>query len=183
MSEFLSHTVNHDRTGSRTSVLQLRALPIYHTPLFVFPAAPELNFTVYKSHLRPWSHRIHATTLPATIITFLLFQIRTLKRREIKQPYKVAKGGRAEAGCERMHPQPTFLFCVILPPFCSANQVPMADTVEAESLVVAQGKRKLFQETVSRNSLGWVDCCHSFHSGSAPGGRTLPIPGGNETSI
>ena len=49
---------------------------------------------------------------------------------------------------------PLFLLCEILPLFCFAIQVQTGDTVEAKSLQEAQGKRKPFQETVSRNSLG-----------------------------
>ena len=51
---------------------------------------------------------------------------------------------------------PLFLLREIVPLFCVAIQVQTADTVEAKSLLEAQGKRKLFQEKVSRNSLGRV---------------------------
>ena len=51
---------------------------------------------------------------------------------------------------------PVFLLCETVPLFCVAIQVRTADTAEAKSLLEAQGKRKLFQETVSRNSLGRV---------------------------
>ena len=77
----------------------------------------------------------------------------------------MAQGSRAKAGCERTNPQPIFLLCVILLLFCFAIQVQIADTVETKSLVEAQGKRKLFQEIVSRNSPGRVAVVTHFTLG------------------